>query len=214
MGDIRRFRGIAIATLLTLGVPVAGLAQDSNLTEAQKVLRAITTTTGAQADPSAGGVTAAPGGPAEALHVDAPSRNPGWWEFTAETDSGQTMGSEHLCTGPLSEARYSAFDQILEAMSMGSRMCAKHDFLQDQGGWSFDLACDTGLPVALVGGPSTSTGTITGDIRSDYVVHLTLAMAGQTNSGSIRAAWKGDCPADRKEGDRVVAGDTVINVLE
>jgi len=159
------------------------------------------------------GLPAAALGQAKTSHLDAPARKPGWWEFKATTDSGQDFGTLGLCVGPRSEAAYSAFDQILDAINLGDGTCPKRDFVRTADGWSFDLACDAGLAAGPGGGPATNQGTITGDLQTGYVIHETLAMAGATNTGNIAAAWTGDCPAGRSEGDEDVGGGTVVNVL-
>jgi hypothetical protein len=107
---------------------------------------------------------------------------------------------------------FSAFDQITQAPLLGYT-CSKTDFRPAAGGWTFDVACDTGIPAALGGGIVTSKGTISGDISTAYDIQLSVTQAGRTPKSTIKAAWKGPCPAGRKPGD-LVSGSTVVNVLK
>jgi hypothetical protein len=140
-------------------------------------------------------------------HLGAPKRKSGWWEFAASATNRQNM-----CVTDATEAVVSAFDQITQAPLLGYS-CSKTDFKKDGSGWAFDVACDTGIPAAIGGGVMTSKGTISGDIRTRYEVQMSVAQAGVTRNGTVKAEWKGACPAGRKAGDLVI-GSTVVNVLE
>jgi hypothetical protein len=77
------------------------------------------------------------------LHLDAPMRKAGWWEFAAVTQSGTAIGKQNLCIGEASEKVYSAFDQITgEAMT--GIPCTKRDFQQTADGWDFETTCSQG----------------------------------------------------------------------
>src|SRR5688572_20429410 len=141
-------------------------------------------------------------------HLGAPERRSGWWEFGTETGSSR----QNMCVTTATEAVFSAFDQITQAPLLGYT-CSKTDFQKSGSGWAFDVACDTGIPAAIGGGIMTSKGTISGDISTRYEVQMSVAQAGVTRNGTVKAEWKGACPAGRKAGD-LVTGTTVVNVLE
>jgi hypothetical protein len=70
-------------------------------------------------------------------------------------------------------------------------------------------------------GTITSTGTMTGDFSSKYVVNAksvtTGAGAPQMNGEremTMEAVWLGHCPADFKPGDMEVAQGVKFNILE
>jgi hypothetical protein len=140
-------------------------------------------------------------------HLGAPKRRSGWWEFAPERGSSQNM-----CVTDATEAVFSAFDQITQAPLLGYA-CSKTDFQKSGSRWAFDVACDTGIPAAIGGGVMTSKGTISGDISTRYEVQMSVAQAGETRNGTVKAEWKGACPAGRKAGD-LVTGSIVVNVLE
>ena len=142
-------------------------------------------------------------------HLGAPKRRSGWWEFTADT----VRGRQNMCVTEATEAVVSAFDQITQAPLLGYN-CSKTDFHKSGSGWAFDVACDTGIPAAIGGGVMTSKGTISGDIRTRYEVQMSVAQAGVTRNGTVKAEWKGACPAGRKAGDLVIDDSTIVNVLK
>jgi hypothetical protein len=153
--------------------------------------------------------------PAESLgtaHLGAPQRHSGWWEFAAVTTTGHSLGTQGLCVTPATEAKFSAFDQITQERLIGNR-CSRADFKSGAGGWTFDVACDTGISADLGGGIVTSKGIIKGDISTRYEVEMTITQAGESNKGKVTAAWKGACPAGRKPGDLAVDGAVTLNVL-
>jgi hypothetical protein len=143
-------------------------------------------------------------------HRGAPIRKSGWWRFSNDTASGN---EQYLCVSGATEAVFSAFDQITQERLIGTA-CSKADFRQAASAWEFETVCDTGIPASMGGGIATSQGTITGDLHSNYVIHMTYAQAGHVGHGSITAKWTGMCPAERKAGDLQVAPDTVVNILE
>jgi hypothetical protein len=139
-------------------------------------------------------------------HLGAPKRKSGWWAFAAGGSS------QNMCVTEATEAVFSAFDQITQARLLGYT-CSKTDFQQSGSDWAFDVACDTGIPAAIGGGVMTSKGTISGDIGTRYEVQMSVAQAGETRNGTVKAEWKSACPAGRKAGD-LVTGSTVVNVLQ
>lgn len=125
---------------------------------------------------------------------------------------GGGSSRQNLCVTEATEAVFSAFDQITQAPLLGY-VCSKTDFRRSGGGWTFDVACDTGIPAAIGGGVMTSRGTIGGDVHTRYEIQMSATQAGQTRNATIKAEWKGACPAGRKAGD-LVSGSTVLNVLK
>jgi len=142
----------------------------------------------------------------------APQRHSGWWEFSSMTTTGRSLGTQGLCVSPATEAKFSAFDQITQERLIGNR-CSRVDFKHGSDGWTFDVACDTGISADLGGGIVTSKGVIKGDISTRYHVQMTVIQAGETHQGTVEAAWKGACPAGRKPGDLAVDGSVEVNVL-
>ncbi len=151
--------------------------------------------------------------PAGTAHRGAPERRSGWWEFTSKTDAGRSLGTQGLCVSKDTEARFSAFDQITQDQLLGYK-CSRADFKPAASGWTFDTACDTGISADLGGGVVTSKGTITGDLHTQYEIRMAVTQAGETNKGTVTAAWKGACPAGHKPGDLAVDGTTTLNVLQ
>ena len=123
------------------------------------------------------------------------------------------MGTQNLCVSEATEARFSAFDQITQEQLLGYK-CSRADFHKADNGWAFDVACDSGISASEGGGIVTSKGTISGDLRSMYEVHMTVQQAGESHSGLIRAQHTGSCPSGRKPGDLVIDGAETVNVLE
>lgn len=145
-------------------------------------------------------------------HRGAPQRRSGWWEFASVTSTGRSLGTQGLCVTPATEAKFSAFDQITQERLIGTR-CARADFQRGSQGWTFDVACDTGIAADLGGGVVVSKGLIKGDFTTRYEVQMTVTQAGETHKGTVTALWKGACPAGRKPGDLAVDADVVLNVL-
>lgn len=157
---------------------------------------------------AAGPAPATPGN----AHRGAPQRRSGWWLFTSQTQSGHSLGKQELCITPETEARFSAFDQVTQERLLGQK-CSKADFRPEGAGWTFETACDTGIPADLGGGIVTSKGQFSGDLQQRYEIRMTVRQAGETHTGRVSAAWQGDCPAGRKAGDLVIDGDDTVNVL-
>jgi hypothetical protein len=202
---------LLLLILALIGLSAAAAAEDSPYSDALKLKKQIEQMTGAKPAPEAAGDQQQP--PDPALHLDAPKREAGWWEFVAVGSSGNTIATQHLCIGEASERVFSAFDQLTNEPMTGVP-CKQRDFKQDGSGWSFETACD---PIDLPGlGDLTirAKGTITGDIARAYEVQQTATSAGTTMTGGIKATLKGPCPAERKEGDLVTGdSDFLLNVL-
>jgi hypothetical protein len=202
---------LVVASIL-IQHPGAAIAADSDYSDALKLKKQIEQMTGGKG--SAAASEPAASAPASAsLHLDAPARKPGWWEFAALGQSGKAIGKQNLCIGEGSEKVYSAFDQ-LTGEAMTGIPCTRREFTQTADGWAFETSCK---PMDLPGfGDLTinAKGVILGDIATQYEVRQTVISGGTTMKGSILAAWKGDCPAGRKDGDLVdETGDLLLNVV-
>jgi hypothetical protein len=191
-------------------VPSA-LAEDSPYSDALKLKQQIEKATGGN---TASETAAATPSAAPSLHIDAPKRDAGWWEFASFGQSGNPMATQYLCIGDASEKIYSAFDQLTGELMTGSP-CAKRDFKQEGEGWAFETSCNP-FDLPMMGDMSINAkGTIAGDMARQYEVQQTVTSAGTTTTGVIKATWKGPCPEGRKEGDLVDAsGEFLLNVIE
>jgi hypothetical protein len=203
---------LLMLVLMLTGLVSTASAEDSSYSDALKMKKQIEQMTGRKLAPEAAtGDQQQPADPA--LHLEAPRREAGWWEFVAVGASGNTIGTQHLCVGEASEKVFSAFDQLTNEPMTGVP-CTQRDFKQDGAGWSFETTCD---PINLPGlGDLTirAKGNINGDMARAYEVKQTVISAGTTMTGSIKATLKGPCPADRKEGDLVTGeSDFLLNVL-
>jgi hypothetical protein len=138
------------------------------------------------------------------LHLDAPMRKAGWWEFAAVTQSGTAIGKQNLCIGEASEKVYSAFDQITgEAMTGLARSGTSNR--PRMAGTSRRRA---------VRATCRAWAISPCDVATQYEVHQTVTSAGTTTAGTIQAALKGPCPEGRKEGDLVdESGDLLVNMI-
>jgi hypothetical protein len=207
---IRSIALLLFSSAFLVGLCSAALSADSDYSKALQQKK--------QIEQMTGGKDAAPepaqGPPASnTLHLDAPMRKAGWWEFAAVTQSGTAIGKQNLCIGEASEKVYSAFDQITgEAMT--GIPCTKRDFQQTADGWDFETTCSQGNLPGMGDLTMNAKGTITGDVATQYEVHQTVTSAGTTTAGTIQAALKGPCPEGRKEGDLVdESGDLLVNMI-
>jgi hypothetical protein len=149
--------------------------------------------------------TAAIALPAAAQFV-APQRKPGYWEQTITITGGQTMKSQ-ICTDASVEKSMSVFGQ-----NMAQSTCSKNQIRKTVTGYAFESSCKMGKSV------TNSTGVVTGNFNSAYVVDLTSRstppmVPGQSETHmKIAAKLLGPCPAGRKPGDMVMPGGMVVNM--
>jgi hypothetical protein len=140
----------------------------------------------------------------------APQRKPGLWSQTVTT-AGMTQTAK-ICTDATTEAKLS-----LWGGQATKDMCSQQEMKRAlNGDITFSSVCSMGSA-----GTITSTGTMTGDFSSKYVVNAksvtTGAGAPQMNGEremTMEAVWLGHCPADFKPGDMEVAQGVKFNILE
>ncbi len=208
---IRSVALLLCSSAVLVGASSAALSADSDYSKALELKKQIEQMTGGKGEAAPEPAAGAPA--ANALHLDAPLRKSGWWEFAAIGQSGTAMGKQSLCIGEASEKVYSAFDQITgEAMT--GIPCTKRDFQQTADGWTFETICSPGNMPGMGDLTMNAKGTISGDIATQYEVHQTVTSAGRTTTGVIQSALKGLCPEGRKEGDLVDEnGDFLVNMI-
>jgi hypothetical protein len=97
---------------------------------------------------------------------------------------------------------------------MGDEICAKNAVTPTAGGWKIESECDFGEM-----GKNVTTGTVTGDFSSRYVMKATttttgakMVQANGTQSMEMTATWEGACPADMKPGDMTLPGGMKMNL--
>lgn len=158
----------------------------------------------------AAGEAAAPAKAPAAADFTAPKRKPGLWTQTVTT-AGMTQ-TVRLCTDATTEEKLSVWG------GQSTRdQCARQDIRQGPGGSiAFESVCEMGA-----GGTVTTTGAMTGDFSSAYVVKArsvtTGAAAPQMNGEhdmTMEAKYQGPCPADFRPGDMEVAQGVKFNVVE
>jgi hypothetical protein len=144
----------------------------------------------------------APAGP-----ITPPKRKPGLWVQTIST-TGMSQETK-LCLDEATEARLTLWGQ-----AAGQNACARNQITPVAGGWKVDAECDLGDA-----GKSVTSGTITGDFNSRYVMKMTstttgskIAQANVTQEMEVTGAWQGACPADMKPGDMLLPGGMKMNL--
>lgn len=138
-----------------------------------------------------------------------PKRKAGLWEQTMST-SGMTQTSQ-LCVDAKVEERLGWWSQ---QASQGA--CSQNAFAPSAGGWTFSSTCNVG------GGKTVTKGVATGDFGSAYEHNMTSTTTGSPTTHmngehkmTMKAAWKGPCPAGMRPGDMVLSpGGMKINLLE
>jgi hypothetical protein len=160
---VRSIALLLCSSAFLVGLSSAALSADSDYSKALQQKKQIEQMTGGKGEAAPEPAQAAPA--SNALHLDAPMRKAGWWEFAAVTQSGEAIGKQNLCIGEASEKVYSAFDQITgEAMT--GIPCTKRDFQQTAEGWAFATTCSPGNLPGMGDLTMNATGTITGDIAT------------------------------------------------
>lgn len=144
----------------------------------------------------------APSGP-----MATPKRKPGLWVQTIST-AGMNQETK-LCLDEATEARMTLWGQ-----AMGENTCAKNQITPAAGGWRIESECDFGDA-----GKHVTTGTITGDFNSRYVMKMTttttgarMAQANTTQEMEMTGTWQGACPAGMKPGDMTLPGGMTMNI--
>lgn len=138
-----------------------------------------------------------------------PRRKAGLWEQTVST-AGMAQTST-LCVDAAVEEKLGWWSQ-----QATQTQCSQTSFTPSPGGWTFSSTCDMGGS-----GRTVTKGVATGDFGSAYQMDMTSTTTGATTAHmngehkmTIKAAWKGPCPADMKPGDMVLTpGGVKINLL-
>jgi len=118
------------------------------------------------------------------------------------------------------QAGLQSLDEAIEqkmtlwGQKMGQEVCAKNAITPTAGGWKVESECDFGEA-----GKNVTSGTVTGDFNSKYVMKLTTTTTGAkmiqangTHAMEMSAEWKGACPADMKPGDMMLPGGMKMNI--
>jgi len=86
--------------------------------------------------------------------------------------------------------------------------CSQREFHRTADGWTFSSTCT--MPT---GGTVKSTGTVTGNVGSDYTVTLQSETSGAPQAAvngsrtmTVHAVRKGDCPAGMAPGEARISG--------
>ncbi|MEW5686632.1 MAG: DUF3617 family protein [Pseudomonadota bacterium] len=150
---------------------------------------------------------AAASAPAAAGPATPPKRKPGLWKQTVS--AGGTTQESKLCLDEATEAKMTLWGQ-----AVGKDICAKNTITPAPGGWKLESDCDFGES-----GRNVSTGTITGDFASKYVLKMTttttgakMVQANGTQDMEMTGTWEGACPADMKPGDMTLPGGLKVNI--
>ena len=149
-----------------------------------------------QAATSASPDGAAASAPGPAALIGRPHPKPGLWRTSVTTNAGPgvTMTGE-LCLDASNE------DMAFSSSGHGfSKNCDPVKYQAADGGFGFSTVCHIGRRTV------TTTGTATGDFKSDYSVDVSTLMdpappgLPAKMSTTIRAKWEGPCPAGTKPG--------------
>lgn len=145
--------------------------------------------------------------PAASAPAGPPRRKPGLWSQTMTTQ-GMTQATK-ICLDEATEAKMTIWGQ-----QIGEEVCAKNAVTPTAGGWKIESECDFGEM-----GKNVTTGTVTGDFNTRYVMKATTTTTGAkmiqangTQSMEMTAAWEGACPADMKPGDMTLPGGMKMNL--
>jgi hypothetical protein len=123
----------------------------------------------------------------------APRLKAGLWEMTATI--GGKPETLRICVDPAIQG-----DSAIPGQGLSRANCSKSDWTKMEGGVAFDTACANG------GATLTSVGVITGDFETayHYEADATMTQGGKSTTGRqvFDAAYKGECPAGLKPGER------------
>ena len=98
---VRSIALLLCSSAFLVGLSSAALSADSDYSKALQQKRQIEQMTGGKGEAAPEPAQAAPA--SNALHLDAPMRKAGWWEFAAVTQSGTAIGKQNLCIDEASE---------------------------------------------------------------------------------------------------------------
>ena len=143
-------------------------------------------------------------GPA-ALADDYPPRKAGLWLLTVQAEAGPAATMK-MC---IDEDTDQLFHKI--GTNLRAPHCARNDTKVDGDVITTDSECK-------IGGSTITTTSVTkfdGDTayHSDITSHVDPAIAGKSDTTITQdGKWSGDCPADLKPGDFVLANGIKVNV--
>ena len=142
------------------------------------------------------------------VSMTPPARKAGLWEQTIST--GKMVQTSRICFSDELNKKMTVWGQ-----QGGKTDCSEQSFSRTLTGWKFRSTCDLGAS-----GTIHSEGETKGDFGSHYTVNMksstTGAAAAQMNGEhtmTLKATWKGPCPADFKPGDMELPGGMKINML-
>ena len=140
-----------------------------------------------------------------------PRRKPGLWEMTMSM-AGEDMPPvvSRVCLDEATESRLAIWGG-----QVTTDMCEKNAVTRrPDGSIQFSSVCDMGS-----GGRTTTTGTATGDLTSDYVVKVRTSTVGaltpqmnRTTDMTIASRRVGACEPGQKGGDMMMPGGVVVNM--
>lgn len=137
------------------------------------------------------------------LAVDMPSRKPGLWEIST------SFGNGGLPPQVMRQCVDAATDQMMQSRAgpNAQRDCPKRDVQRSADTITIDSTC------VIAGKSQTTHAVITGSFDSGYTMTLT-SQGGSTPAMTMKAKWLGQCTADQKPGDMIMANGMKINILD
>lgn len=140
-----------------------------------------------------------------------PRRKPGLWEMSMSVQ-GEDMPPvvTRVCLDEATEARMPVWGgQVMRDMCEKNLVTPRTD-----GSVQFSSVCDMGS-----GGKVTSSGVVTGDLTSNYVVRVQSSTTGaqvpqmnRQTSYTIASRRVGDCAEGQRGGDMVMPGGVTVNM--
>jgi hypothetical protein len=135
--------------------------------------------------------------------VDMPSRKPGLWEIS------MSFGDSNVPGQVMRQCVDAATDQMMQSRAgpNGQRDCPKRDVQKSGDSITIDSTC------VIAGKSQTSHAVITGSFNSAYTMTLT-SQGGSAPVTTMKAKWLGQCTADQRPGDMIMANGMKINILD
>jgi len=135
---------------------------------------------------------------------DFPARKPGLWVLTLQA-GGKVSTTMKMCIDPDTDPLLRKFGSALR-----SATCAKNDVKVNGDTAISDSECKIGSTTVTTEAVTKFTGdTYHTDVKS----HFDPALLGKTDTtASQDGKWTGDCPADMKPGDLILANGIKVNV--
>jgi hypothetical protein len=134
--------------------------------------------------------------------VDMPSRKPGLWEISMSFGDGNAPGQV------MRQCVDAATDQMMQSRGgPGQRDCSKRDVEKSGDSITIDSTC------VIAGKSQTSHAVVTGSFDSAYTMILT-SQGGSAPVMTMKAKWLGQCTADQRPGDMIMANGMKFNILD